>query len=256
MSESTTLEMVPETVPTIQVERPLPAHLSQEWPPSGPKPGKPRSTSEKSTESTTSHLRFARAPSVMYKRMARIVRNPLLPPASCTSRHGRLPGNNLAIGQGPDRHRVAEERQYYRQFKSDGCRGPVKLNSSMLTPIDVQPGTNTKAMLNSRKGNFRSTWAEKEERLKDYRDHLLAEQIGYETLVGNLLYIDIPRGRDINRSWQNFLSDDIMEWGFPYYKGSRDRPRLKFKEPYLAHQLKEKLWRYPKTRLFFSSADE
>uniref|UniRef100_A0A2C9LXL1 Uncharacterized protein n=1 Tax=Biomphalaria glabrata TaxID=6526 RepID=A0A2C9LXL1_BIOGL len=68
----------------------------------------------------------------------------------------------------------------------------------------------------------------------------MAVELGYETLVGNLLYIEIPHGTDINRSWQNYLSEDTMEWGFPYYKGTSERPRMRQPEPYLAHQVSGK----------------
>lgn len=199
---------------------------------------------------------------VIYHRRASVIQNPLLPPAPChvQRRRGKLVAcNGLAIQPGPDRETLLEERNHYRHLKTRCSYLPSETfnpNPAAMTPFIARPNPHVRAASRRVDRNFQMGWKEREERLKDYRDHLLAEEIGYETLVGNLLYIDIPKGRDINRSWENFLSDDVMEWGFPYYKGSKERPRMKQREPYLAHQLKEKLWKYPKTRIFHSCAED
>lgn len=85
--------------------------------------------------------------------------------------------------------------------------------------------------------SFTSNNSNKQQKPRTHTVNWHCPSIRYETLVGNLLYIDIPGGRDVNRSWQNFLSQDEMDWGFPYFKGSKERPRATQPEPYLAHQV-------------------
>ncbi|CAG5136695.1 unnamed protein product, partial [Candidula unifasciata] len=133
------------------------------------------------------------------------------------------------------------------------CKTKWEINPTCTVPMRTK-GYAHKSR--TRRTSSEEEWRIWEERDKDRRDHELAVELGYETLVGNLLYIDIPGGNDINRSWQNFLSGDLMEWGFPYEKGSIERPRMKQPEPYLAHQVKEKLWKFPRSRTFQTTQEE
>ncbi|RUS73321.1 hypothetical protein EGW08_018914 [Elysia chlorotica] len=205
-----------------------------------------------------STLEVVQAAEIMYYKRASVIQNPLLPPRPCRAypKGTRPPaGSCLSIRSGPDKNRIPEEKEHYLNYRTDRSEPDMfNPNSAAATPLTARRKRRAppKSIFLKRELG----WREKEERLKNFRDHKLAEEIGYETLVGNLLYIDIPKGKDINRSWQNFLSYDVMEWGFPYYKGSKERPRIKQREPYLAHQLKEKLWRYPKTRIYHSLAED
>ncbi|GFS26392.1 hypothetical protein ElyMa_001717000 [Elysia marginata] len=256
-----------ELPPDSQQKQPTKSSMGSDVNSEGKRKG-PRSKSLASSQYSErggrrSTVETIRPAEIMYRRRSSVIQNPLLPPGPChiRSRHRRLVAcSQMAILPGPDSSVLLQEKDRYRQFRTL-CSHPASEtfnpNPAAITPLTARPNPHTRAAASRHaKGSCPMGWKEREERLKDYRDHLLAEEIGYETLVGNLLYIDIPNGRDINRSWENFLRDDVMEWGFPYYKGSRERPRVKQREPYLAHQLKEKLWKYPKTRIFYSVAED
>ncbi|BFZ10420.1 hypothetical protein BsWGS_13459 [Bradybaena similaris] len=190
---------------------------------------------------------------VMYKAAARVIQDPTKPlhRRPCAA---YIPGTSVRGAQGgsnrQDTEAMRRELLKYRR----ACSTKWQLNPACTVPMRAKPYSHSSRM--STAAAPVEEWIIWEERDKDRRDHELAVELGYETLVGNLLYIDIPGGNDINRSWQNFLSEDAMEWGFPYEKGSIERPRMKWKEPYLAHQVKEKLWKFPRARTFQTAQED
>jgi len=151
---------------------------------------------------------------------------------------------------GPDRERIREERRDLQKYRPGGSnKNKISMTLKTSKPCPWKPMT----WLPYPPTDVYGQWEKVEAERKQMADHEMALELGYETLVGNIQYIHIPGAKDLNRSWQNFLSDDPVEWGFPYEKGSSDRPRCCVPQPYLAHQVKERLWKYPKTRLFQSS---
>ncbi|XP_059161399.1 uncharacterized protein LOC131944652 [Physella acuta] len=159
----------------------------------------------------------------------------------------RIPVSSYA---GPDRQLDLE--RYNLNLYKKNCQREWTSNAAASDP----PRAQKSKLYRVKKKKQVDDWLKAEEKTKERRDHELAVELGYETLVGNLLYIDIPGGRDVNRSWENFLSHDEMDWGFPYFKGSKERPRAKQPEPYLAHQVVEKLWKFPKARLTRTNVEE
>ncbi|XP_035829739.1 uncharacterized protein LOC101860951 [Aplysia californica] len=153
---------------------------------------------------------------------------------------------------GPDRERVKDERQRLSQYRSRP-RDAINMNPSVVVPMKSRPWKPMTCL--KYPPTKEEKWRKLEEEDKERRDHELALELGYETLVGNLLYMDIPGARDLNRSWLNYLSPDPFEWGLPYTKGTINPPRCRMPEPYLAHQVKERLWKYPRTKLFHSQED-
>jgi len=160
-------------------------------------------------------------------------------------------GISCLRNSGPDRNPVTEEKaamNRYRPTKGGIRKAPININPACAVPIRARPWK-PMTWLPYPPPKVEA-WQEEEERDKDSRDCQMAMDLGYETLVGNILHIEIPGAPDLNRSFQNFLSSDPVEWGFPYNKGTVDRPRCCLPQPYLAHQVKERLWKYPRTRLF------
>lgn len=165
----------------------------------------------------------------------------------------KFPELSVLRAAGPDREQVKDEREHFNQYR------PAPMGHSYLKPdfSDSRRSRPWKPLTWLQyPPPIEDRWKKREDKCKDMRDHGMALKLGYETLVGNLQYLKIPGAKDLDRSWQNFLSSDEMEWGFPYEKGTIEKPRVYVPEPYLAHQVKERLWKYPRTRIFHNQASE
>ncbi|KAK0064151.1 hypothetical protein Bpfe_006336 [Biomphalaria pfeifferi] len=179
-----------------------------------------------------------------FKKTASVLRNPLLQNSESAKNEVKsMQKYYVSVEQYPGHKKdLALERTDLGWFKH-ACNlkwSPNPTGCSSVVPVKLRKSIRAARLIST------DDWRIVEQALKDRREHEMAVELGYETLVGNLLYIQIPHGTDINRSWQNYLSEDTMEWGFPYYKGTTERPRMRQPEPYLAHQVVEKLWKAPK----------
>ncbi|KAH9494529.1 hypothetical protein Btru_042359 [Bulinus truncatus] len=211
---------------------------------------------------TTFTLPVKKAPIIaehtfLYKEAAPVIRNPLIP--HYQSQHSKYKARKprstfLSIEQYPGHTKNLSLERHDLDYYKQACGKkwtPNPTGCNVVLPLKLKKPSRTTKVQSI------VDWKIVEENLKEQRDHELAVELGYETLIGNILYIDIPNGNDINRSWQNYLSEDPIEWGFPYYKGTTERPRMRQPDPYLAHQVVEKLWKFPKaTRRRANSVDD
>lgn len=175
------------------------------------------------------------------------------------ARPHKVPSSRISAGvlsaAGPDRYRTHDEKSYLRQHHHSKRHALIAVNPCAAVPMKARPWKPMTWLKYPRPQE--EEWIKLEEQDKERRDCELALELGYETLVGNLQHIEIPGARDLNRSWKNYLSIDPMEWGFPYNKGEMESPDNihSRQQPYLAHQVKERLWKYPRTKFLHTSDD-